>query len=138
MKLLVLWLFATLTAQAQPSVLGKWRSVDDNTGEIKSVVEIFERKDKIFGRIVTLLVGEEPDPVCNKCAADDQRHNQKIIGMEIIRNMKKLGSGYEAGDILDPEDGRVYRCKLWIEGSDLKVRGYWGPFYRTQTWRKST
>jgi uncharacterized protein (DUF2147 family) len=51
--------------------------------------------------------------------------------------MEKSGDEYAAGNILDPEEGKVYKCKLWLEGTELKVRGYWGPFYRTQTWTRS-
>jgi uncharacterized protein (DUF2147 family) len=58
--------------------------------------------------------------------------------MEILRDLKKNGDEYTDGNILDPEIGKVYRCKLWREGDTLKVRGYWGPFFRTQTWIKSS
>ena len=138
MKLIVPFLFIAISMQAQTSILGKWRTVDDATGEIKSVVEIFEWNGRFHGKIVTIFVAADPDPICEKCPEDDDRYQKKIIGMEIIKNLKKSGLEYNEGDILDPEDGRIYRCKLWIEGGDLKVRGYWGPFYRTQTWRKST
>jgi len=138
MKLLVPFFFVTILAQAQSPILGKWNTVDDNTGETKSVVEIFERKGIVFGKVVKLIDPPEPDPVCEKCPTDDNRFGKKIIGMEIIKNMKKSGDEYVDGDILDPEQGKVYRCKLWIEEGSLKVRGYWGPFYRTQTWRKVT
>ncbi|HAC25102.1 MAG TPA: DUF2147 domain-containing protein [Cytophagales bacterium] len=127
-------LFFTLQAPAQ--VTGRWKSVDDNTGEVKSIVEIFENGGKIFGRVVQIFPkpGENPDPVCDQCPPDDSRHLKKILGMEIIRFMEADGTEYTGGDILDPEVGRVYRCKLWLEGKNLKVRGYLGPFYRTQTW----
>lgn len=138
MKLLVPFFFVTILAQAQSPILGKWNTVDDNTGETKSVVEIFERKGIVFGKVVKLIDPPEPDPVCEKCPTEDNRFGKKIIGMEIIKNMKKSGDEYVDGDILDPEQGKVYRCKLWIEEGSLKVRGYWGPFYRTQTWRKVT
>jgi uncharacterized protein (DUF2147 family) len=54
--------------------------------------------------------------------------------MEIIRRLKKSDTEWSSGEILDPENGNVYRCKIWIEDKKLKVRGYLGPFYRTQTW----
>jgi uncharacterized protein (DUF2147 family) len=57
--------------------------------------------------------------------------------MEIMRDMAKSDGAYDGGSILDPKNGRVYRCKIWLEGQDLKVRGYWGPFYRTQTWLRA-
>ena len=54
--------------------------------------------------------------------------------MEILRDMKKSDSEYSEGTILDPNNGKIYRCKIWIEDNNLKLRGYWGPFFRTQTW----
>jgi uncharacterized protein (DUF2147 family) len=138
MKLLVHLFFVTIFGHAQPTVTGKWKTVDDNSGKIKSIVEIFERKGMLFGKIVRLIDPAEPDPICNQCPTDDVRYGKKIIGMEIIKGMKKDGDEYKDGDILDPEAGKIYRCKLWIEDGHLKVRGYWGPFYRTQTWMKLT
>ena len=121
------------------SIVGKWTTIDDNSGREKSVVEIFEKGGKYFGKVTKLFrdSNEDPDPVCDECESDDPRYKKKIIGMEIIRNMEKSGDEYERGDILDPENGKVYKCKLWIEGSELKVRGYWGPFFRTQSWKKA-
>jgi uncharacterized protein (DUF2147 family) len=136
MKLIFPLLFWTLLANAQTSVLGKWKTVDDETGEEKSVIEIFERNGKVFGKIVKIFTQEDPDPICEECPADDPRHRKKIIGMEIIQNMEKVGNEYSQGSILDTQDGKIYRCKLWTEDEKLKVRGYWGPFYRTQTWKK--
>lgn len=137
MKILIFLLLSCLTLKAQ-SVVGKWKTIDDNSGEERSVVEIYEKNGRIFGRIIKLFrkPGEDPDPVCDECDGDDPRYNKKVIGMEIIRNMKQSEKDYSDGDILDPETGRVYRCRLWVEGQELKVRGYWGPFYRTQVWKK--
>lgn len=123
---------------AQPGIVGKWVTIDDGTNEEKSVVEIFEQKGRYHGKIVKIFSTDDPDPVCDKCPRDDVRYLKKVIGMEIIQDMKKDGEQYIDGSILDPEEGKVYRCKLWLEGASLMVRGYWGPFYRTQTWRKST
>lgn len=138
MKLLVPFIFVTILGHAQSTILGKWKTVDDNTGETKSIVEIFEREGAVFGKVIKLLDPPEPDPICDKCPTDDGRFGKKIIGMEIIKNMKRSGDEYINGEVLDPEEGKIYRCRLWIEEGQLKVRGYWGPFYRTQTWRKLT
>jgi len=101
-------------------------------------VEIFDRGGKIYGKVIKIFpkAGDDPDPVCDECPEDDARHKKKIIGMEIIKDMVKDGTEYSEGSILDPEEGKIYRCKLWIEGNDLMVRGYWGPFFRTQTWKR--
>ncbi len=124
----------------QPStILGRWKTIDDVSGEARSIVEILEHQGMVFGRIVKIFPrpNVDPDPVCDKCSPEDPRFKKKIIGMEIIRNLKKSGDEYAGGDILDPENGKVYRSKIWVEGKDLKVRGYWGPFYRTQTWLRA-
>lgn len=123
---------------AQASVIGKWKTIDDSSGEERSIVEIFERDGLVYGKIVKTFpqAGEDPDPVCDECSPDDPRYKKKIIGMEIIQKMKKAGEEYAEGNILDPENGKIYSCKLWLENGDLKVRGYWGPFFRTQTWKR--
>lgn len=124
---------------ASAQVTGKWKTIDDETGDQKSIVEIFERDGKLYGRITKLFrkPGEDQDPVCDKCEKEDPRYGKKIIGMEIIRGLTASDGEYSGGDILDPNNGKVYRCRIWREGEDLMVRGYWGPFYRTQTWLKA-
>lgn len=138
MKFICIFLLFIPLASSGQSIAGRWTTIDDNTGKEKSIVEIFEKGGRMYGKIVKIIInpGEDPDPVCDKCAQDDERFNKKIIGMEIIRDMKKDGDEFADGNILDPEVGKVYRCRLWLEGSNLKVRGYWGPFYRTQTWKR--
>ena len=128
-------MFSVVLSHAQTSVIGKWKTVDES-GEEKSIIEIFERNGKVYGKIIKIFTDQDPDPICDKCPEDDPRYRKKIIGMEIIKNMEKRENEYSQGSILDPQDGKIYRCKLWTEESGLKVRGYWGPFYRTQTWKK--
>jgi len=128
----------SITASAQRDIVGAWDTVDDETGEVKATVEIFERSGAYYGRIIKIMNREHPDPICEECPEDDDRYRKKIIGMEIIRGLKRSDDYYSDGNVLDPQDGKVYRCKIWIEGENLMVRGYWGPFYKTQTWRKSS
>jgi uncharacterized protein (DUF2147 family) len=132
---LILMLLIAFSANAQ-TVLGKWKTIDDETNEPKSIVEIFERGGKIHGRIVKLYrkPNEDQDPVCDDCDPEDARYKKKIIGMEIMKDLVKDDDEYSGGEILDPNNGKVYRCKIWLEGKDLMLRGYIGPFYRTQTW----
>jgi uncharacterized protein (DUF2147 family) len=128
-------LFFGITAQAQ-TVIGKWKTIDDETGQEKSIVEIYEKNGKIYGKIIELLSppADDPDPVCSKCPSDDPRKGQKIKGMEIIKGLTKNGNEYSGGTVLKPDEGKVYKCKIWVENGKLMVRGYWGFFYRTQTW----
>jgi uncharacterized protein (DUF2147 family) len=124
-----------LSAFAQrTSPVGKWKTVDDNSGKTKSVVEIYEKGGKLFGKVLELFDPEKPDPICEECASEDPRYMKPIVGLEIIRNMEQDGKEWEDGDILDPENGKVYRCKLWVAEGKLMVRGYIAFLYRTQTW----
>jgi uncharacterized protein (DUF2147 family) len=136
--LLFFILLIPILSQAQSSVLGKWKTIDDESGKERSIIELYEQKGLLFGKVIKTIPspGEDPDPVCDKCAPDDPRFKKKVIGMEILKDMKKIGNEFSEGNILDPENGKVYRCKLWLEGANLMVRGYWGPFFRTQTWKK--
>ena len=138
MRIVLLLLFLLFGLNSFAQITGKWTSIDDNSGEPRSVIEIIERGSKFFGRVVKIhsKPNEDPDPVCDKCDEADPRFKKKVIGMEILQELSKNGDEFSGGHILDPENGKVYRCKLWIEDGVLKVRGYWGPFFRTQTWKR--
>jgi uncharacterized protein (DUF2147 family) len=116
------------------AVLGKWKTIDDETGQAKSMVEIYQQDGKLYGKIVELFrdPNEDPDPVCSKC--EGERQDQKVIGMVIIEGLEKQDDTWTNGTILDPQNGKTYRCKIWLEEDKLKVRGYWGIVFRTQTW----
>lgn len=122
-----------LAAHAQ-DITGRWMTIDDNSGKARSVVAISVRNGKAVGTIVKLFrqPDEEQDPICTKCT--DDRKGRKVSGLDIIRDLERDGTEWNSGTILDPENGKVYDCKLWIEGDDLKMRGYIGFFFRTQTW----
>jgi len=125
------------------SVVGKWKTIDDETGKPKSVVELRIEKDKagkqrVYGKIVQLFRSpkEDQDPKCDKCT--DYRKNKKIIGMDIVTGLLADGKEWKADQaILDPNNGKIYDCKIWLDESNpniLHVRGYIGFFYRTQEW----
>jgi uncharacterized protein (DUF2147 family) len=132
------FLFITFSVVGQ-GMVGKWKTIDDETNEPKSIVEIAEKNGKYYGKIIKLFraPGEDPDPICEECDSEDDRYRKKIIGMEILKDMMKSGMEYSEGNILDPNNGKIYSCKIWLEGNNLKLRGYWGPFFRTQTWLPS-
>jgi len=136
MALLLFCLSWSVSAQ---SVLGKWKTIDDETGKPKSVVEIFERNGKLYGTIEKLFrePHEDQDPTCRECT--DDRRNKRVIGMEIIRDMVRDGKEYEDGTICDPKNGKVYDCEMWLDEKNpniLHVRGYVLFFFRTQTWHR--
>ncbi|MDX2302035.1 MAG: DUF2147 domain-containing protein [Microscillaceae bacterium] len=137
-SLLILLLSGFLSFQLQAqSIVGTWKTVDDVTGKTKSLIKIYEAQNgKVYGKVEKILdTSNGEDPLCTLCPGD--RKNKKILGMVLIRDMVKSGDVWKDGKILDPENGKEYSCKLWVENGQLKVRGYWGVFYRTQTWFKS-
>lgn len=135
-KLLVLvLLFASVSALTAQSVVGKWKSIDDETGEAKSIVEIYEDSGKIYGKIVDILNPDRKDALCEKCEGDEK--NKPILGLKIIKDLKKKGNEYKGGTIFDPQKGKEYKCKIWVDEDDtnkLNVRGYIAFLYRTQNW----
>jgi len=138
MRAIILLLLLVITTcamgQSPPngSVTGRWNTIDDNTGKRRSVVEITVTNGVLSGRIVDLYDKTRLEKRCEKCP--DDRKDKRIVGLEIIRGMKADGTTWEDGTILDPETGKIYDCKLWLENGELKVRGYVAFFFRTQTW----
>jgi uncharacterized protein (DUF2147 family) len=131
----------TVWSQSNP-LLGKWKTKDDETGRIKSIVEITERDGQFYGTVVELfrLPDEDQDPYCDKC--DDDRKDKRVLGMEIVRGMQADGElEWEDGTICDPKKGSVYDCEMWFEDGNmdvLKVRGYIFFLFRTQDWYRVT
>jgi uncharacterized protein (DUF2147 family) len=136
--LVALTLFGSAaSARAADSPVGKWNTVDDKSGQVRSEVQIFEEGGKLFGKITALADPTDADGKprrCVKCTGADK--DQPVVGLMIIRDLAPSGERYNGGTITDPEDGKVYRAEVWTEGGALRVRGYLGPFYRTQTWVK--
>jgi uncharacterized protein (DUF2147 family) len=130
-------LFPVTALYSQNTLSGKWKTIDDDTGKPKSIVEIYKKADgKYYGKVIKLFrePNEDQDPICDECT--DDRKNKKVLGMEIIRGLAKLQSEYKNGTICDPKNGKIYDCKMWIEGDKLQVRGYVLFFFRTQTWER--
>ncbi len=137
-NLLLLLAFALVGNLAiSQTCIGKWTTIDDETGKKKSTVELYKYKEQLYGKITYLYPreGREDNPVCKKCT--DDRKNQPLEGLQIVRNLKWNGSEWAGGTIVDPENGKTYNTKIWLDPKDsnkLYVRGYIGPFFRTQTW----
>lgn len=127
------------TAQAESmSAEGQWRTIDDDSGEPKSIVRIYQDDGELKGQIVELLNPSEPNPRCTEC--EGERADQPIEGMEIIWGLERDGDEWVDGHILDPNNGKEYKAKLEVTegGSRLEVRGYIGfsLMGRTQVWER--
>ncbi len=141
LQILILLSFTSFSNSfAQMTPVGLWQSVDDNTNEAKSEIKIIEVAGVLSGKVIKTLNDEPNDKkLCTDCK--DDRKGQIIVGMEIIRGLKQEGSEFVwagGGKILDPENGKEYTVRMTpIEGGKkLQVRGYIGPFYRTQVWNR--
>lgn len=118
---------------------GLWKSIDDNTGKPRSLIRITEHQGEYSAVIEKgLLATDTGDAVCDKCT--DSRKGKRVIGMTIVEGIKLKGDSYEGGEILDPENGKTYLCKMKLDetGSKLEVRGYIGIslFGRSQIWTR--
>ena len=124
----------SFTVSAADAV-GRWKTIDDETGQAKSIVEISKAANGTYsGRIVELLRPSKPNPVCDKCK--DDRKNKPITGMEIIRGMKQDGNAWSGGSILKPDEGKVYKSKMQLleGGKKLEVSGCISFFCKSQVW----
>ncbi len=137
--------FLSPILRAQGVLTGMWKTVADegeDKGKAKSHLEIFEKDGAYFARIAKLLL-EPQDKVCEKCKGELK--GKPLVGMIIMSEMKKtgkvdadFGEEYAGGEIMDPENGKSYRCKIWVKGDNLTVRGYLAIFHRTQNWFRVT
>jgi len=132
-KVLAISLITIASVQAQ-KVTGKWKTIDDETGKAKSIVEITESNGKIYGKVIDILT-DKKDAKCDKCPGADK--GKPIKGLTIIKGLKKDGDSYSGGTIIDPSSGKEYKCAMKLNGTNkLDVRGYVGiqALGRTQTW----
>ena len=131
---LSLALMVAAIVSAQVPFLGEWVTIDDASGEKKSVVNIYQADNGMYyGQIVTLF--EDSDALCTECK--DADHNQPIVGLTIIRDMQLVDGELRGGKVLDPENGKFYYAKIYLENGKLILRGSLdkrGLLGRSQTW----
>lgn len=134
----VLLSLASTMAFAQMTPEGLWRNVDDKTGEAKAEIRIAATASGALNGKIEKALTQSSEPNCTLCS--DDRKDKPKLGMEIIRGAKKPESGavWEGGKILDPENGKEYTLRMTPldDGKKLQIRGYIGPFYRTQVWER--
>lgn len=137
-SLLMFVVIGTLSVSAQ-TVFGKWKTIDDETGLEKSIVEIYQKDGKVYGKILQVLEKGKENKLCDLCKGD--KKNKPVKGMIIVEGLTKDGSEYSGGTILDPKTGKIYKCYITLdEVNKLKVRGFIGfaLIGRTQYWHRVT
>ncbi|WP_375237967.1 DUF2147 domain-containing protein [Aurantibacter sp.] len=131
---LIICLFLISQFANSQSILGKWKTIDKN-GTEKCIVEIYQEKDKIYGKIIEILVEEDKEALCVKCEGSEK--DQPILGLVLIKEMEKDGEYYRNGTIFDPEHGEKFKCRITLENDNtLEVRGYLSFLYSTQYWER--
>lgn len=120
------------------SPAGLWRNIDDVSGKPRALIRITESNGTLQGKIEQVFPGptEDPNPKCDKCEGANK--NAPVMGLVILSGLTKDGDEYVGGQILDPDNGKVYRSKVRLidDSKKLSVRGYIGvPMLgRSQTW----
>ena len=138
-SILFFFILATLSTQAQISqIVGDWMTVDDKTGEKRSIVTIYKGSDGLYyGKVSKLLMYQELHPKCEACQGEDK--NAPVEGLVIIRGMKAEDGQLVGGKVLDPESGKFYYGKIHLKNGNLVLRGSLdkrGFLGRNQIWVK--
>ena len=120
------------------SPVGVWQTISDRTGQPDGLVRIVEVNGEYIGTVVAVLSPPALDanPLCELCQGELK--DKPVVGMIILRGVRRSGNDYSIGQILDPDEGRVYQCRIALrdDGRKLEVRGFVAIplFGRSQTW----
>lgn len=135
---MALFMLPTSLFSQVDQIVGRWKTVDDKTGDNFSIVEIYKGSDGLYyGKVAKMLVGPA-GLVCDKCEGED--HNKPLEGLVIIRSMKAIDGELREGRVLDPESGKFYYGKIYLKEGRLVLRGSidkHGFLGRNQTWIKA-
>ncbi|MDH3322218.1 MAG: DUF2147 domain-containing protein [Flavobacteriaceae bacterium] len=138
MKNLLIVLIVTLSgiiSISAQSVTGKWYTIDPDTNEKETIIEVYQENNKVYAKIIQLLQDEDQGKVCDKCTGKDK--DQPIEGMVILKGLEKDDDEWSGGQILDPKNGSYYKCYITlVEKNKLKIRGFIGfsLLGRTEYW----
>ena len=135
----LIWCLFSCVFGFSQSIVGTWKSVDEETNKEESVIEIYKENEKFYGKIIRITDPARQSAVCENCKGTNK--DKPILGMVILQGLKKEGSSWSGGKILDPKNGKKYKCTVSLEGENtLKLRGYIGfsVFGRTAYWYRTT
>ncbi len=126
MKKITFLIFLLLsTVSFSQSIFGKWESRDEKTNKVDSVIEVYKKDGKAYAKIVAITDKTKNEALCTLC--EDEKKNKPVLGMEILTGLKKDGEEWSGGTILDPRNGKIYKCYIkLVKPNKLKLRGYIG------------
>lgn len=134
-KILCILFICISTISFSQSIVGKWKSIDETTSKDESIIEIYQENGKFYGKITAILDPNAKDVICENCTGNNK--NKPIEGMVIIKGLKKDGKEWSGGKVLDPKNGKEYKCNISLEDNNtMKLRGFIGfsVFGRTAYW----
>ncbi|MFY0631118.1 MAG: DUF2147 domain-containing protein [Flavobacteriaceae bacterium] len=120
------------------TIFGKWNSFDEDTKKLESVIEVYKKDGKAYAKIISITDPERQDATCFKCKG--KLKDQPILGMDILTGLKEDGDEWSGGKIIDPKNGKQYKCYIkLLDNNTLKLRGYIGfsMFGRTAIWKRA-
>lgn len=136
--LLIFILCLTIPSFSQ-TIFGKWNSFNEETNKVESVIEVYEKDSKAFAKIISIMDPSRSSAKCVECKG--KRKNAPILGMNILTGLNKDGNEWSGGKILDPKNGKEYKCYIQLlDKNTLKLRGYIGfsMFGRTAIWKRAS
>lgn len=131
-SLLILFISFSINAQ---TIFGVWESRNEDTNKVDSYIEVYKKDGKAYAKIIEVTDKNRQDVVCDKCEGENK--DKLILGMDILTGLKKDGKEWSGGTILDPRNGKVYKCYIKLANKNkLKIRGYIGVslFGKTAYW----
>lgn len=136
---LLILLCLSINLVSSQSIFGKWKTIDDRTGNAKAIINIYKKDGLMYGIVEKIVEPGKENALCKKC--DGELKNKPVVGMTIIDGLEENNDGAWKGKTLfDPEQAMTFRCKIWLNpdnSDELKVRGYLAFLYRTQTWLRA-
>ena len=126
--------FLTSVAGAQ-TIFGKWKTIDPVTGNDESIIEVYKKDGKAYAKVIAIMNAADRDKTCIYCKGKNK--NKPILGLNILDGLKENGDEWSGGKILDPKNGKYYKCYIKLtEKNTLKLRGYIGISLlgRTEYW----
>ncbi|MBU3012441.1 DUF2147 domain-containing protein [Polaribacter vadi] len=130
-------LFISLSVNSQ-TIFGKWNTINDDTGKVDSVIEMYKKNGKAYAKILKITDPNRQKAICEKCEGANK--NKPILGLEILTGLEKNEEEWSGGEILDPRNGKIYKCYIKLVKPDkLKIRGYLGVslFGKTKYWQRA-